>query len=81
MQNEKNLKDIVSFELKEIVSGSLENLKPKYREILVMRCYEEMDFPQIAKELGKTELGVRILFFRAKRQFCKILEEKGLNKI
>ena len=57
----------------------MSSLKPRYREILVMRCYEEMDYSEIANELGCTEFGARVLFFRAKRALAKALSKRGLD--
>ncbi|MBN1816085.1 MAG: RNA polymerase sigma factor [Sedimentisphaerales bacterium] len=72
--------EMVTDELKHIVVESLGDLKPRYREVLVMRCYEEMDYSRIAEELGTTEFSSRVLFFRAKNALAKKLARRGLSR-
>lgn len=64
----------LSADLKEFVVRSMRELPDRYREVLVMRCYEEMEYSQIAEELGCTEFAARVLFFRAKKKLAKIME-------
>ncbi|MBN1125613.1 MAG: RNA polymerase sigma factor [Sedimentisphaerales bacterium] len=72
--------EMVTDELKQIVVETLGSLKPRYREILVMRCYEEMDYVHIAEEMGITEFSSRVLFFRAKNALAKKLTRRGLGR-
>ena len=78
MSDEKFV-DMVSSELQKIVISTLSDLKPKYRQILVMRCYEEMEYSEIAEKMGCSEFAARVLFFRAKKRLHKVLSKKGLN--
>jgi len=74
------LTNLVSEELRQIVIDTMSLLKRRYREVLVMRCYEEMDYCQIAEELGCSEFSARVLFFRAKKSLAKQLSRRGLGK-
>ncbi len=72
--------DMVGQELRHVVVESMSTLKPRYREVLVMRCYEEMDYAEIAEEIGGTEFSARVLFFRAKNALAKQLTRRGLGR-
>jgi RNA polymerase sigma-70 factor (ECF subfamily) len=76
----KGLAELVSHELKEIVLEAMNRLKPKQRHILVLRCYEQMKYSEIAREMGCTEFAARRLFFRAKRSIAKQLSHRGLGR-
>lgn len=79
-ERQEGLADMVGDELRHVVIDSMAGLKPRYREVLVMRCYEEMDYDQIAQEIGSTEFSARVLFFRAKNALAKQLSRRGLGK-
>lgn len=74
------LANLVTEELRQIVMETMSLLKARYREVLVMRCYEEMDYGAIADELGCSEFSARVLFFRAKKALAKQLSRRGLGK-
>ena len=76
----EGLTNLVTQELKHIVADTMAHLKARYREVLVMRCYEDMGYSQIAKELGCSEFYARVLFFRAKNSLAKQLSRRGLGK-
>ncbi len=71
---------LVSEELKQIVINTMDELKPQYRKVLIMRCYEEMEYSEIAELMGCSELSSRVLFCRAKRSLQKHLSNKGFRK-
>ena len=70
-----NFVDLVMQELKDIVMDSLNDIKPRYKEIIIMRCYKEMSYDEIARELECTEFSARVLFFRAKNALNKTLKK------
>jgi RNA polymerase sigma-70 factor (ECF subfamily) len=74
------LTNLVTQELRQIVAETMSRLKGRYREVLVMRCYEEMDYGEIGQELGCSEFSARVLFFRAKKSLAKQLSRRGLGK-
>ncbi len=67
-------------ELIEAMSDSLETLKTTYRHVLVLRCFEQLSFAQIAIVLGGgSELRARLLFMRAKRALQRQLHNRGFG--
>ncbi len=79
-EGNEGLTNLVSQELKQSVRDTMVHLRGRYREVLVMRCYEDMGYAQIAEELGCTEFNARVLFFRAKKSLAKQLSRRGLGK-
>ena len=74
------LEKLVSDELKEIISKAMLKIRTRYRSILIMRCYDQMPYSEIAHSLGCSEFGARMLFVRARRSLQKELSKKGLGK-
>jgi RNA polymerase sigma-70 factor (ECF subfamily) len=71
---------LVTQELREIVTHTMGDLRTRYREVLVMRCYEEMEYSEIAEEFNCSEFSARVLFYRAKKSLAKQLSRRGLGK-
>jgi len=74
------LADLVTKELKQIVLSSMQKLRPQYRKVLSMRCYEEMEYSEIAELMGCSELSARVLFCRAKKSLQRHLSHNGLGR-
>jgi len=74
------LAEMVAAEWKEIVVRSMQELEPRHRAVLTMRCYDRMPYSQIARVMGCSEFGVRALFYRAKKALGKKLSRYGLGK-
>ncbi len=74
------LDSLIGEELKQIVFNAMRQLKPRHRAVLAMRCYEEMQYSQIAELMGSSELNTRVLFYRAKEALHKQLSRKGFGK-
>jgi len=72
--------EAISNELKQGILCCMQRLKPAYRMVLVMRCYDRMTYAEIAKVMGATEFGSRRMFFRAKKALGKHLSKNGLGK-
>jgi RNA polymerase sigma-70 factor (ECF subfamily) len=47
------------------LEAALESMSDAEREVIVLRRFEELTFPDIAKRLGKTEDACRMAFSRA----------------
>jgi RNA polymerase sigma-70 factor (ECF subfamily) len=77
---EGGLENLLSQELKEIITGAISGLKTRYRAVLVMRCYDGMSYSEIADTMGTSEFGSRMLFIRAKKALEKQLARNGLGK-
>jgi RNA polymerase sigma-70 factor (ECF subfamily) len=67
-------------ELSEIIYESIAQLRLTYRSVLVLRCYEELSFAEIAELMNCKEFGARVLFFRAKHALKQHLSRHGFKK-
>jgi RNA polymerase sigma-70 factor (ECF subfamily) len=68
-------------ELIEAMTKSIAALKLSHRHVLVLRCFEQLSFAQIAEvNGGGTELQMRLLFFRAKRALKGQLRNRGFGR-
>jgi RNA polymerase sigma-70 factor (ECF subfamily) len=47
------------------VEAALESLTEAHRHVILLRTFEELTFPEIARRLGKSEDACRMLFARA----------------
>ncbi len=72
--------DAITRELRQIVLEAMRQLKPDQRTALVLRCYEQLSFREIADRTGLSEFRARALFVRAKRALGKGLARKGYGK-
>jgi len=79
-EGKAGLTKMVAEELMQVVIGAMDELKPQYRKVLTMRCYEGMEYSEIADLMGCSELSVRVLFCRAKRALQKRLSRKGFGR-
>ncbi|MEI8360526.1 MAG: RNA polymerase sigma factor [bacterium] len=57
----------------------LDKLDPKYREILVLKYFEEKDYSEMSDILKKPMGTIATLVNRAKKQFIKLAEGQELN--
>ncbi len=74
------MKALVSKEIRKAVLGAMQAIKFKYRNILVLRCFDNLSYVQIAGILGGSELKSRLLFFRAKHSLKNQLERHGFKR-
>jgi RNA polymerase sigma-70 factor (ECF subfamily) len=59
------------------LSHSLEKLPAEYRDVLLLRHFEGLKFPAIARRLGKSLDGVKNTWLRALGRLRRTLEEKA----
>lgn len=79
-ERQGGLENLVSQELRQIVSTAMQKLRTRYKAVLVMRCYDGMTYAEIADSMGCTEFSTRMLFVRAKRALQKELSRNGFSK-
>lgn len=79
-ERQDGLENLVGDELKQIVSGAMKKLKTRHKAVLVMRCYDDMPYSEIAETMGCSEFSTRMLFLRAKRALQKELSKNGFGK-
>lgn len=74
------LTELLRKELSDAVFTAMKRLKLRYRNILVLRCFENLEFAEIAEVMNCSELGSRVLFFRAKSSLRRQLAVHGFGK-
>ena len=71
---------LVSEEIRRVVIGAMQAIKLNYRNILVLRCFDNLSYGQIAGIMGGSELKARLLFCRAKHSLRSQLERRGFQR-
>lgn len=64
----------------EILKKAMQKLKDDYKQVVLLKFMNELENPEIAEVMGKTESSVRILQFRALRQLRKIFHGMGVTE-
>jgi RNA polymerase sigma-70 factor (ECF subfamily) len=67
---------IINSQQYEYVNKLVNKLKPRYREVVLMRCYYDYSFRQISGILNTNEYMVRMILHRARRSLNKMLIKK-----
>jgi len=67
-------------ELTKAVVATMADLSLSYRNVLTLRCFEQMSYAQIADVMECKELRARVLFFRAKQLLRRRLTKRGFDK-
>ncbi|MBN2313988.1 MAG: hypothetical protein JXM79_08660, partial [Sedimentisphaerales bacterium] len=62
------------------VMVAMKQLRHQYRAVLSLRCFEQLSYSDIAMAMDCTEVGARVLFYRAKQALRKQLGHQGLKK-
>ena len=70
------LTEYLAAEERTRLRSAIEELPPKYRSVLVLRYYAELDYNQIAAALSLTRAHVATLLFRAKKELRRVLERE-----
>jgi RNA polymerase sigma-70 factor (ECF subfamily) len=73
------LTDLLRKELSDAVFRAMRRLKLRYRNVLVLRCFENLEYSEIAEVLNISETQSRVLFFRAKTSLRSQLATDGLG--
>lgn len=67
--------------VREHIMEVLDDLDPKYKSVLVLKFLEDKNYDEISDILKKPPGTVATLIHRAKREFRRILADRGINKI
>lgn len=78
-QGQEGLSRLLKTELSRNILSAIETLNPRDRAILSLRCFNELEYPDIAETLETSESNARILFYRAKKALKKELVRQGLK--
>ncbi|MBX4209158.1 sigma-70 family RNA polymerase sigma factor [Candidatus Parcubacteria bacterium] len=65
--------------IKKCIIAVLDELEPKYRSVLVLKFLEDKDYNSISDILRKPPGTVATLIHRAKKEFRRLAEEKGMH--
>ena len=66
-------------ELAVAVSAALRQLRPEYREVVMLRYQEGLTQPEIAEMLGLPSGTVKTYLHRARKELAEILSQSGWN--
>ena len=71
--------DLIRKELSAAIYEAMGSLKIKYRNVLTLRCFQNLSYTEIAQATGGSELQTRLLFFRAKHSLRHQLVSRGFK--
>jgi len=74
------LDKMVRRELSGAIFEAMQRLKIRHRNVLALRCFEQMPYSEIAVVMDCSELRARVLFFRAKNALKGQLARHGFSK-
>ena len=74
------LSEILRKELSDAIFTAMKRLNIKYRNIIVLRCYENLEYSEIAAMMNMSELHSRVMFYRAKKSLRRKLAIQGFRK-
>jgi RNA polymerase sigma-70 factor (ECF subfamily) len=66
-------------QLRDAVQKALDGLPPDYREVIVLKHIEELDYDEISKILGASVTALKVRAHRGREMLRKILEQAGVN--
>ncbi|HZJ88581.1 MAG TPA: RNA polymerase sigma factor [Sphaerochaeta sp.] len=69
-------KILMKEETRQEVQQAIENLPEKYRLVIVLREYSDMDYKQIAKVLNISESNVKVRVYRARKMLESTLNQE-----
>lgn len=72
------LEALVSRDVAEALVRALGRLDAKHKSVLILRCFDNLSFGQIARIMNCSETSVRVLLFRARQSLRADLRKKGI---
>ncbi len=73
------LSELVRKELSDAIFAAMRKLNLKYRNVLILRCFEQLSYAQIGELMECSEHHSRVLFFRAKHSLKSHLAWRGFR--
>lgn len=77
--HQSELNALLEKELSQAVLKIMGQMKTAYRNILALRCFDQMSYSEIVRVTGGTEIRARLLFLRAKHVLKKQLAQNGFG--
>jgi RNA polymerase sigma factor (sigma-70 family) len=65
-------------EVGQVIKEAMRLLRPKYREPIALRYYDNLSYEQISNILGISQTAVNGRILRGKRKIAKYLIHKGI---
>lgn len=78
--NGGGLKSLIDKELSQAILDAMVKLKLRHRNVLVLRCYEQLRYSEIAEIMDCSRMNAQVLFFRAKRSLKRKMSKDGFGK-
>jgi RNA polymerase sigma-70 factor (ECF subfamily) len=74
------LDNAIRGELAHAIFDGIEGMKFRYRNVLVLRCFEQKQYAEIAQIMDCSRTTAQVWFFRAKQILKKKLVKQGFSK-
>lgn len=74
------LNQLLQQELVGAMVRAMNALNERYRSVLMLRCFDQMSYQDIATVMGGTHLQAKLLFFRAKQSLKRQLARSGFKR-
>jgi len=68
-----------SHQVSDAVQKALDGLPPEYREVIVLKHMEELDYQEISQILGASVSALKVRAYRAREQLRVVLEKAGMK--
>lgn len=75
------LSTLIQKELVEATFEAMKRLTLRQRGVVVLRCFEQRSYADIADMMGCSEIAAEVLFFRAKRSLRRHLSNRGFKGV
>ena len=79
-RSEDGLDQAARLELSDIIFDAITELRLVYRNVIILRCYEDLSYAEIGEHMACKELRARVLFYRAKHALKQRLAKRGYRK-
>jgi RNA polymerase sigma-70 factor (ECF subfamily) len=63
----------------DAVQKALDGLSPEYREVIVLKHLEELDYHEISQILGASIPALKVRAYRGREMLRKLLDKAGMN--
>jgi RNA polymerase sigma-70 factor (ECF subfamily) len=63
---------LVMAEQQQLVQAMLQKLRPDYRQVVILRYWQDMPLREIAEMMGTTESAIKSRLYRARRRLAEI---------
>jgi hypothetical protein len=74
------LTEMLRKELSSAVFKGMKRLKLRYRNVIILRCFENLEYAEMAQLMNISELHAGVLFFRAKNSLRRKLAVQGFGR-